>query len=72
MFGGKEPWSFGLLAFCSNTSAIQTCQLGENEENLPFQLLSNLKTAFFISMETMIDMIQNSNLKVIYKYNSVT
>jgi hypothetical protein len=31
MFGGKEPWSFGLLAFCSNTSAIQTYELGESE-----------------------------------------
>jgi hypothetical protein len=34
MFGGKEPWSFGLLASCSNSSAIQTYQLGESEENL--------------------------------------
>jgi hypothetical protein len=34
MFGGKEPWSFGLLAFCSNTSAIQTYHFEESEENL--------------------------------------
>jgi hypothetical protein len=34
MFGGKEPWTFGLQAFCSNTSAIQTYQHGESEENL--------------------------------------
>ncbi len=34
LFGGKEPWTFGLLAFCSVTSAIQTYQLGESEENL--------------------------------------
>ena len=34
MFGGKEPWTFEYLAFCSNTSAIETYQLGESEENL--------------------------------------
>ena len=34
MIGGKEPWSFGLLAFCSSTSAIQTYHLGESEENI--------------------------------------
>ncbi len=27
MIDGKEPWTFGYLAFCSNTSAIETYQL---------------------------------------------
>ncbi len=29
-----EPWAFGLLAFCSNTSAIQTYQFRESDENV--------------------------------------